>query len=426
MQELQKYYPMLADSKEGDFFEQENILMWDRFHKLPTKLQKILLSEEITDYIFRIEKKYHLSSDLEIVDFSVSIRKYFLQEISEKDFVYKIASLCRVRPEDAVQILRAILSIAPQSGRGEEVKKRNVTQITLANALSQFPAIKDQKISIKPIMAKPFLQPLQPSIKNWIMVYEKILGVSKHNAIERGEFVFRSEATKGLDQKEREELSVILRSRDEDTFVMIDMDQRKIVFDALAEKEKSKAVVAAPVLRKTVQFTQRTPVPQNPQVMPQKVLPQNLQTQKNVSSTQKMQSSTVVQNRYTQKPLPVQSALQQEIIKNRMEMDQGLDPVNFTSQKAVPEQNVIVSNIIKPIQGTLAVQGVSSVQNGTTQGVTAGRDEQQKIQSAVAGKINFSSNHNLPSEKSAKKELKSTSSYHISPIGGVHTLQNQK
>ena len=413
---------MLAGFEEYDFLKEENIAMWEKFHSFPIKIQQILKSDQITDMIFGVEKKYQLS-DLDTEKFSIMVRGFFLREISERDFIQNISVLCRVQLEESMQVLRAILSIEPQEEK-EKLVKKNVMQTTITNAFSQFPAVKNQMISDKLIIARPFLQPLQPSIKNWIMVYEKVLGANKHSAIERGEFVFRSEATRGLNSQERDELAAVLRSRDEDSSITVDMDQRKIIF----EEEKRQI--------EPIENQQR------PTYYPPKPAQQFVRQPKQQSVTQVGKKEDVVMDRnitqkelMTQKPFqkeyvaPVpnvaQSALQQEIAKNRMEIEQGLSVVNFSERSGtimptVKEQMSVqkmeqipaaVTFVPSSTQDTNTVaSGISTVQNN----------------SAIIGKVEFSSNHNLPVEKIEKKSLNSTSDYYqMSPIGGAHVFEKK-
>lgn len=405
-----KYYPTMVSEVSGQKQVGEGFRRMQIIQGLPDQVKNILLSDEIVDFIYAIEQRYKLL-DLQTEDFSRLVRKYFFKEISEKDFVYKIASLCKIRPEEGVQILRKILAITPNDAIGE--KPKNIKKMTLAVAMAQFPSIKDQLISDKPIITKPFLQPLQPSIKNWIMVYEKILGVSKHDTIERGEFVFRSEATRNMDHEAREQLAVILKSRDEDVEVSVDMDQKKIIFNTddvdrrVNTTQEKKEVTMTP----TGQFTQGSINNTNAKNdVFNGVNPRTFQGV--VGATQKQQSTPHNKNPH--------NALEMEIMKNRADVKKGIDPIAFSVKKT----HNMMEDHEREKSGShdvgIAAQNnhIRTSSNNTVQG--------QSVTAGIDGKIDFSSNHSLPVEKSEKKELKATNAYHMKPIGGAHVLKKQK
>ncbi len=234
--EKEKYFPMLAGVNQEDFFSEKNIHLWKVFRTFPQRIQEILKSREITKYIFTIEQKYHLN-DAQTEEFSRSVRRYFFREVSEDAFVQHIAQVCGIPPQEGLRMLREMVNITPAPQRDEEEDdepqqlRRHLVSLPLEQALRQYPAIKDQVVTSVQIVMRSLPQPLKPSVKNWIMVYEKVLGASKHTALERGNFVFRAEPTRGLSQDDRRKLALLLKSRDEDMPLTIDRDQRSLVFD---------------------------------------------------------------------------------------------------------------------------------------------------------------------------------------------------
>jgi len=228
-----KYFPMMAGVEDVDFFSEKENLKWERKHALPQKTQNILTSNKIVDFIYGVEQRYHLQ-DSQTEEFSRTVRGYFFREITEGGFAQKISALCNISPDEALKLLRAINAIEPKI---ESEDNKNYIQLSLNDAINKYPQILKQIITGKNITTKPFLKPLKPTVKNWIMVYEKILDVSKHNTIERGEFVFRSQATKGLNEDERKMLLILFKSRDEDEKLTIDIDSGKIVFENITKQE---------------------------------------------------------------------------------------------------------------------------------------------------------------------------------------------
>jgi len=229
-----KYYPTLVHDIDGHVGGDDSFQKIQKLHALPQKTQDLLLSDKIGEFIYGMEQRYHFH-DAQTEEFSRTVRQYFFREITEGRFAQKIAALCKISPDEALTLLRAISAIQPH--RTDKVIKRE--KISLDKALKKYPQILQQVVTGKPIVTKPFLKPLKPTVKNWIMVYEKILDVSAHSMIERGNFVFRSAATKGLSEDERRALLTIFKSRDEGFKIIIDPDEKKIIFTKEKIQEKN-------------------------------------------------------------------------------------------------------------------------------------------------------------------------------------------
>jgi hypothetical protein len=400
--DLQKYYPTLVSDVQGRRSENESIKRMIKINSLSDKAKTILYSNEIVDFIYAVEQRYRLS-DAQTEEFSRMVRQYFFREITDGGFAQKVSELCRTSPDNALALLRAINAIVPKQEQEEQMHQARTAQMSLADVLVKYPRIKDQNITSRAIITKPFLQPLQPTIKNWIMVYEKVLGVSRHDAIERGEFVFRAEATRALNGDERNLLAEILRSRDENTPITVDVDLQKIV---ATTQEKS-----APVQQRIPQQrSQNVSIPQKIMQAPPRPAVQR-QEDKNIQAPRRAFDEKVVEKNITGKVAdprknPVFESLQQEIIKNRIEMQGGMaEQTQNSAQQGVAQgntQRTIGSPIVPPINLPTAVA-------------------QEKM--PVSGTIQFSSNHIMPAEKSNKNTLQATKNYfNMAPIGGTHTL----
>ncbi|MFA5987006.1 MAG: hypothetical protein WC819_06710 [Parcubacteria group bacterium] len=398
-----KYYPILVSTKLGVLDLPEDVVkIQNKFLTLPKKTHDLLVSDEIVDFIYAVEQRYRLS-DAQTEEFSRMVRQYFFREITDGGFAQKTSGLCRTSPDDALALLRAINAIVPKQEQEEQAQQVRTAQMSLADALVKYPRIKDQNITSRAIVSKPFLQPLQPTIKNWIMVYEKILGVSRHDAIERGEFVFRAEATRALSGDERNLLAEILRSRDENTPITVDVDTQKIIATA---QEKS-----APVQQRVMQQRPRNVfVPQKTVQAPPRPMIQR-QENKNIQAphrpfNEKVEGKQIVGKVADPRKNPVFESLQQEIIKNRIEMQGGItEQVQNSAQQGATQgnaQRTIGSPVVPP----------TNLPTATTQEKTP-----------VSGTIQFSSNHIMPAEKSNKNTLQATKNYfNMAPIGGTHTL----
>jgi hypothetical protein len=76
-------------------------------------------------------------------------------------------------------------------------------------------------------------------VRNWLRAYRDSVGARKHSAIERGQFLFQSENTKKLPSQEREKVSVILKSFDENETLTIDTDKQEIIFPVMESSQQT-------------------------------------------------------------------------------------------------------------------------------------------------------------------------------------------
>jgi hypothetical protein len=237
-----KYFPMLAGGSDFNNFQ--------KLRSLPEAIRDILTSDKIVDFIYGASQRYQLN-DQQIEEFSRTVRQYFFNEIVEGEFARKISELCKISNEEALKILHSIKNIRPV-----ETEKRNIVtdkiissnnspisissknnsiqantvQMPVVKAMKLYPKLEKQIITSRPIIAKPFLKPIKPTLKNWLTVYEELMGAGKKSAIDRGNFLFHSEATKGLPVEERQKLAKIFNSVDENSNLTIEPIAGKIIF----------------------------------------------------------------------------------------------------------------------------------------------------------------------------------------------------
>jgi hypothetical protein len=401
-----KYYPILVFTKE--FSESDEFNEFNRkYHSLPNKTRKILGSDHLVDYVYGIEKKYFLQ-DRDTILFSKLIKEYFFREITEQGFAQKVSQLCRISAEEAMKILRAIVSIDPEEddNAAQEMEK-DIVAIPFNEALSKYPKIKDQKITSRSITARPFLQPLKPTVKNWIMVYEKILGVSRHNEIERGEFVFRSEATRGLSEEERNVLAILFKSRDEGTKIAIDVNTNEIDFSVDGESVDESSHQKKQHTQIISDLAPNQRMGRNNAQGAQITIPHSQEYEKRNISAGEMSVKTVKKPPVTQnapqkksshidpRRNPTFAALQEEIAKNRAEMNAG------DGEKILPSQ--IKTDQKPPKENVHQKKGDKDVN------------------------ISFSSKHTLPVEKEVDTSAHvAQNRLNMKPIGFAHDTSSQK
>ena len=111
---------------------------------------------------------------------------------------------------------------------------RGVVQLSLLKAISEYPRLNDQLITVEKIKVKSQPEPVRPSLSNWIHYYRNELGVGFHDQVTRGRFLFQSENGKRLNNEERERINLILKSIEEDFPLDIDTEHMTIVFPTRA------------------------------------------------------------------------------------------------------------------------------------------------------------------------------------------------
>ncbi|KKQ60234.1 MAG: hypothetical protein US82_C0043G0001, partial [Parcubacteria group bacterium GW2011_GWC1_38_22] len=111
-----------------------------------------------------------------------------------------------------------------------EIIKNTVT-FSMNIALDKYPKIGEQTITSNPIKLQNFLEPVRPSVKNWITDFHYAMGSGKHSPIDRGNYLFHGENGKVLSAAERQKIGVILKSLDEQTLLTIDPEKEIIIFE---------------------------------------------------------------------------------------------------------------------------------------------------------------------------------------------------
>jgi len=437
-----KYHPMSVGISDEELFSEKSGDIWEKKHSLPQKIQDILMSEEIVDFIYLAEKKYQLQ-DQQTEDFSRNIRQYFFGEITEIDFINNVAEICNISPQESSIIINVIKNINPKVENDE----KQVINLSLNEAFEKYPEITNQIITNKSIITKPFLKPLKPTVKNWIIVYEKILGVGTHTTIERGEFVFRAKATEGLSEEERNNLLILFKARDENSKLNIDLDEKKIIFkgegdkkeeknkqikvnpqiieqkDEKKEMEKEKQIQIEPQIQKTEKLNQQTQEKYTIGYIDHTTKTKNPQLHKFINShdinvndvNKKDDKNKSKQNVSNIDDKNILREVKEEINKNRTEMTNK--QTNTTKSKDLIKKEKIGSQtyqIDNSIKKTSKIVGMPVKQNDISKEYNENiikNNKKKKIQQN--GTISFSSNHVMPAEREKQNKKQNI----ISPIG---------
>lgn len=145
-----------------------------------------------------------------------------------------------------------LLKLEPWLSENEEVvenvgKKNEIgaqkENLNIEEAVQKYSQLNEQLLSNTFIKLRKFSEPVRPSIKNWISDYHEQMGPGKHGTFDRGNYLFHSENTKALSSVERQKVSTILKSLDENTLLTIDPEKQEVVFDQETENSEQRTIV---------------------------------------------------------------------------------------------------------------------------------------------------------------------------------------
>ncbi len=103
----------------------------------------------------------------------------------------------------------------------EEEKEREkmadiIINDTIENLIKKYPIVGEQQIgSQKAIELKSMPVPMKPLVKYWLKDYKEKMGYYQHSNLERVQYVYHDKNTKNMNEEERRQLNLILKSIDE-------------------------------------------------------------------------------------------------------------------------------------------------------------------------------------------------------------------
>lgn len=121
-------------------------------------------------------------------------------------------------------------SYSVPSSQRESAESVVTVSLPLLPALSKYENLGNQLITNERIRVKSQQEPVRPSLLYWLKYYRDELGIGQHNSVERGDFLFRSENGRKLSPDERERISLILKSLEENLPLSIDTERQEIIF----------------------------------------------------------------------------------------------------------------------------------------------------------------------------------------------------
>ena len=233
----QYVFPLLAKSpnKADDL---DILSQMKHFHKLSVEDQLRVGSNHTAVIIQKIQIHEKLTNTAtEYLAFLV--QEYFFGKIQKKDLIPYLERNKSITQVQAQHISKLLMLNIIEANISLFVDKKDVsldeakikkTKKTLSKALSFYPQINHQIISKSKLTLSTEKDLVSGTVKNWIYDYRDKIESSKRGAIERGKYLFNSANAKALSAEDRQKVSVVLKSHDENTPLIIDTTNKLILF----------------------------------------------------------------------------------------------------------------------------------------------------------------------------------------------------
>ena len=259
--------------------DKQNIEMMRKIRLLPDFVYNALLTNEGISANSEIIKKYELNDEQknEMLDLNLNI---IFKEVAIENLSDSIEQNLKVNKEIASQvtldlflkkfylaasyfpgiedeILRLGGEIPKEKPKklGEQLLKREeemdrikeeerqaevermadtIISKSVDELLKEFPVVGNQQIgSQESITLKTKPEPMKPLIKYWLEDYKEKMGYYNHSNIERVQYVYHDKNTKSMNEEERRQLNLILKSADEKILLPYSTKSKKIDFSRI-------------------------------------------------------------------------------------------------------------------------------------------------------------------------------------------------
>ena len=139
------------------------------------------------------------------------------------------------------QLLKREEEMEKMKEREEEEKRERMADTIISKPIEElvkeFPVVGEYQIgSQKAIELKSMPVPMKPLIKFWLKDYKEKMGYYQHSNLERVQYVYRDKNTKNMNEEERRQLNLILKSVDEGIPLPYSTRMKKIDFSKTNEE----------------------------------------------------------------------------------------------------------------------------------------------------------------------------------------------
>lgn len=269
---------LIGDNSEGVLSPEEHGIIWKKYLTLPQHQQDVLTDVQMAVLIKRLQEEFSLSDSI-IRDVSLRVRKIIFNELDLFSCEKELRSLFVQSGEDQNKIGKIvafldkeILHLVPKSVPEEEdvQKKINIVRFPLLKAMGEYRHLSEQLLTNEKIKLKTSMEPVRPSLGNWLRSYREELGIGFHETAQRGNFLFQSVNCKRLSNDDRARLNLILKSVEEDFPLEIDTTHETIIFPRTDDTSMELAQVKTQPMNRTIR---PRVLPENPAVAAPNIRP---------------------------------------------------------------------------------------------------------------------------------------------------------
>ncbi|MFA5961419.1 MAG: hypothetical protein WC848_01910 [Parcubacteria group bacterium] len=208
----------------------------EKFLILPEPVKDKLVTDLTAQKIQNIGKSFHLEP-LQMADISRAIRSYYFQELKLSDFPANLSKEIGINIATAQKISDLVIQRIINDSSQEKAYAAQIESLPIENALKKYPLLGEQLITANYIKIRTYPEPVRPSIDNWLSDYTFTIGISNHDPIIRGNYLFKSDNTQTLSFQDRERLSALIKSFEDKTPLSINSNSKQIIFN-IPEKEE--------------------------------------------------------------------------------------------------------------------------------------------------------------------------------------------
>lgn len=112
--------------------------------------------------------------------------------------------------------------------------KDMIIEKPIEELIKEFPNVGEQQIgSQKEIILKRMPVPMKPLIKYWLEDYKEKTGYYQHSNLDRVQYVYHDKNTRNMNEEERRQLNLVLKSSDEGMSLPYSTKMKKIDFSLI-------------------------------------------------------------------------------------------------------------------------------------------------------------------------------------------------
>jgi len=228
------FYPILASlgNESSDYLLDK----WDKFDALSEVNQNKISSKKTAEIIKKMGEELSLDQE-KITTLAIIIRDYYLEGIKLENLPATLSKEMGADLKIAKKISDLVIQKIINDDSQEKAYEAQLEKFPISTVLEKYPAIGEQLITSTHIKLKTYPEPVRPSIKNWLADYTFTVGISNHDPIVRGNYLFKNENAVRLSGFDREKLSAILKSFEEKTPLTVNVNTKQIIFSTPERKE---------------------------------------------------------------------------------------------------------------------------------------------------------------------------------------------